>query len=141
MFNQKKENMSKNNGPDSGTVNIIGAGTLIVGDITTGGDIRIDGTLQGTLQVKGRLVLGGSGKIEGEVSCTHADISGAVNGKISVSDLLALKSSAQITGEIVTNKLSIEPGANFSGTCQMAGKTTAATKKEPETKEEKALAY
>ncbi|GAB4139147.1 MAG: polymer-forming cytoskeletal protein [Bacteroidia bacterium] len=121
MFNSKTSSGMRNNAPDSGTVNIIGAGTNIEGDVVSGGDIRIDGTLKGTLKTRGKLVVGPSGSIEGEVSCQNADISGNVKGKVAVSELLALKSSAKLTGEITTGKLAIEPGADFSGSCSMGG--------------------
>ena len=103
------------------SVNIIGAGTFIEGDIKSEGDIRIDGTLHGSLITKGKLVLGSTGLVEGEITCQNADISGSINGKIKVTELLSLKSTSKLTGDITTSKLSIEPGANFSGSCVMAG--------------------
>ncbi|HTL82624.1 MAG TPA: polymer-forming cytoskeletal protein [Bacteroidia bacterium] len=112
--------MSKNS-PDSGTVNIIGAGTSIEGDVVSSGDIRIDGSLKGTVKTRGKLVVGPSGTVEGEVSCQNADISGTIRGKIGVSDLLSLKATAKLSGEISTGKLAIEPGADFSGSCSMGG--------------------
>ena len=59
--------------------------------------------------------------VEGEASCQNADISGVISGKIKVAELLSLKATCKLTGDIITNKLSIEPGANFSGSCAMAG--------------------
>ena len=103
------------------SVNIIGAGTVIEGDIKSDGDIRVDGTLNGSLVTKGKLVLGPTGMIEGETACQNADISGTINGKIKVTELLSLKATSKLSGDITTNKLSIEPGANFSGSCVMAG--------------------
>jgi len=113
--------MAKNNTSDSPSVNIIGAGTIIEGDITTNGDMRIDGSLTGTINVKGKLVVGASGAVEGEIICQNADISGTIKGKIGVAELLALKSSSKLTGDIITNKIAIEPGATFSGSCSMGG--------------------
>lgn len=134
--------MAKPNLPDTGSVNLIGAGTEITGDINTNGDIRIDGTMSGTLIVKGKLVLGSTGSIEGEISCQNADISGSIKGKIIVSELLTLKSTAKINGDIVTNKLAIEPGANFTGSCSMGGVVKDLKNAgQPETAKEKALAY
>src|SRR5471030_3119112 len=106
MFNN---NMAKNNLPDSQSVNIIGAGTLIEGDITTNGDMRIDGTLTGSINVKGKLVIGVSGSVEGEIICQNADISGTIKGKIGVAELLSLKASSKLTGDIITNKIAVEP--------------------------------
>lgn len=113
--------MAKNSNSENPSVNIIGAGTVIEGDITTNGDMRIDGSLTGSINVKGKLVVGPSGSIEGEIICQNADISGTIKGKIGVAELLALKSSSKLTGDIITNKIAIEPGAAFSGSCSMGG--------------------
>ncbi len=118
MFNKA---MAKENNSETTSVNLIGAGTIIVGDVTTNGDIRIDGSLKGSITVKGKLVIGASGSIDGEAICQNADVSGTVKGKISVSELLSLKASAKLTGDIITNKIAIEPGAVFSGSCSMGG--------------------
>ncbi|MDF2437747.1 MAG: cell shape determination protein CcmA [Bacteroidota bacterium] len=113
--------MAKNNTSETPSVNIVGAGTFIEGDITTNGDMRIDGSLTGSINVKGKLVVGPSGSIEGEIICQNADISGTVKGKIGVAELLSLKSSSKLSGDIITNKIAIEPGAVFSGSCSMGG--------------------
>ncbi|MGQ0829035.1 MAG: bactofilin family protein [Bacteroidota bacterium] len=118
MFNKT---MVKNNTTDNPSVNLIGAGTHIDGDITTNGDMRIDGTLTGSINVKGKLVVGNSGSIEGEIICQNADVSGMIKGKIGVAELLSLKSSAKLTCDIITNKIAVEPGASFSGSCSMGG--------------------
>lgn len=135
MFNKKPEKMAKNNDSDPNVINLIGSGTEITGDITCNGDIRIDGILNGNLNTKGKVVIGETGKANGEVNCKNADISGKIEGKIIISELLILKSASLISGDIVTNKLSIEPGARFTGNCNMSGKettTTADNKKELE---------
>ena len=105
---------------DNGTViNMIGVGTIITGDINSNGDLRIDGTLKGSVATEGKVVLGKNGVIEGDVVCNNADIAGEIKAKITVSQLLTLKSTAKLKGDIITNKLSIEPGAVFSGSCSM----------------------
>ena len=118
MFNS---NMAKNSVSDSQSVNLIGAGTIIEGDITTNGDMRIDGSLTGSINVKGKLVIGASGSVEGEIICQNADVSGTIKGKIGVAELLSLKASSKLTGDIITNKIAVEPGAAFSGSCSMGG--------------------
>jgi cytoskeletal protein CcmA (bactofilin family) len=115
---------SKNgkNAPTEGSsVNLISSGTSIIGDIKSNGDFRIDGTLKGTIIVKGKLVVGPTGVIEGEVECQNADISGEVKGKINVAELLMLRASAKTNGDLFTGKISIEPEAQFTGTCNMGG--------------------
>jgi len=111
--------MGKFNETDNTAINLISNGTEITGDIKSNGDIRIDGMLTGNLETKGKVVIGPTGKVKGEVFCKNSEVSGAVDGKISVGQLLSLKVSSRITGEIITFKLSIEPGANFTGNCRM----------------------
>ena len=112
--------MAKFNEPDNTTINLISNGTDITGDIKSNGDIRIDGSLTGNLNTKGKVVIGTTGKVKGEVICKNSEVSGFLEGKIIVGQLLNLKASSKINGEIVTSKLSIEPGAIFSGTCKMS---------------------
>ena len=111
--------MAKYNETDNTTINLISNGTEITGDIKSNGDIRIDGLLTGNLSTKGKVVIGPTGKIKGEVICKNSEVSGQVEGKISVGQLLNLKVSSKILGDIVTAKLAIEPGARFTGTCSM----------------------
>jgi len=100
-------------------VNLINQGTEITGDIKSSGDVRIDGTLNGNMVTKGKVVIGPTGRVKGEVECKNSEVSGIIDGKITVTQLLNLKSSSKINGTIVTNKLSIEPGALFTGNCSM----------------------
>lgn len=111
--------MAKNNEVETPAINIIRKGTEIKGDVTCSGDIRIDGTLKGTLISQGKVVVGQTGIIDGAVTCVNADISGLLKAKLTVKELLQLKTTANINGDINTNKLSIEPGANFTGSCNM----------------------
>lgn len=103
----------------SSSINLIGAGTVIDGDVRSVGDIRIDGTVNGNVISKAKVVVGSTGSIEGDVNSQHADISGMIKGKITVSELTFLKSAARIVGDIVTGKLVVEVGASFTGSCNM----------------------
>tara|TARA_B110000977_G_C10928271_1_gene436006 strand:- start:238 stop:672 length:435 start_codon:yes stop_codon:yes gene_type:complete len=119
MFSKSNTNMGNSSEKSNGTINAIGQGSVVKGDISTDGDLRIDGILTGSITAKGRLVLGESGLVEGSVVCQNALIAGTLKAKIQVSELLSLKSTANLLGDIITNKLAIEPGANFSGSCSM----------------------
>lgn len=112
--------MAKYNETETAAINLISLGTDITGDIKSTGDIRIDGTLTGNLNTKGKIVIGPTGKVNGEVICKNSEVSGSVEGRIIVNQLLILKASSKIFGDIATSKLSIEPGAVFSGNCKMS---------------------
>lgn len=110
---------NKNANAEASAINLIGVGTQIIGDIISSGDVRIDGTLNGNIKLNGRLVVGPNGKIEGNVTAQNADISGEIKGTVEVVEMLALKATAKILGDMVIGKLSIEPGAIFTGSCNM----------------------
>ena len=102
-----------------GKTNRIVEGTTIKGDIISQADFRLDGELIGNFTSKGKIVIGPSGSITGDILCRNADIEGRFNGKIEVAEMLNVKSKAHITGEVITGKLSVEPGADFSASCIM----------------------
>jgi len=113
--------MAKSNEMENHTINLIGTGTTIDGNIVSNGDIRIDGNLKGNLSTKGKVIVGDTGKISGEVNCRNFEVEGSVDGKIIISELLSLRAKSKILGDIFTSKLAIEPGAVFTGKCDMSG--------------------
>ncbi len=113
---------TKNGNGDKQVPNLIAQGTNIVGDIQSDGDFRIEGIIKGKINAKGRIVVGASGNVDGEMKCSDADICGEVVGKLEVSNLTMLKATAVFSGDIITKKISIEPGAEFSGNCSMGMK-------------------
>jgi len=119
MFNKNNNSSSGKQDGTSSSINLIGAGTVVEGDIKSNGDIRIDGTVYGAVISKAKVVVGATGVIEGDVTTQNADVSGSIHGKITVNELLFLKSTANIQGDIVTGKLVVEVGATFTGSCNM----------------------
>ena len=115
----KNKTAGPTNTPDQ--LNRIVDGTSIKGDVKTDSNFRLDGRLDGTLKTSGKLVIGVTGKVEGEVNCSNADIEGEVDGNIIVEGLLILKATARIKGNIVAGKIGIENGAEFNGNCTMGG--------------------
>ena len=103
-------------------INLIGVGTTIEGNISSNENIRFDGILVGNLTTKGKVFIGQSGKVSGEIRCRNCEVEGVVEGKVVVEELLSLRSMSRLYGEMKTNKLAIEPGALFTGKCDMGGK-------------------
>lgn len=115
-------------------LNIIIAGTTITGNVNCSGDIRVDGTLDGTLIAQGRVVIGTTGVVKGEITCKNSQIEGKVEGKVTVAELLSLKNTATILGDINTGKIAIEPGAHFTGNCKMSSGVGVAKKTDDQKK-------
>ncbi len=111
--------MARKDTPEIASVNFLGKGTSIKGDIISNGDIRIDGIVSGIINSTGKVVVGSSGKVDGEITCMNAEVEGILRVKLNVTELLSLKATSNVRGEVVAGKLAIEPGALFTGTCRM----------------------
>ncbi|RKD12875.1 hypothetical protein BCY91_11585 [Pelobium manganitolerans] len=117
MFgNKKAEKLSGEQ--KAGSINIIGLGTEIAGDLSTKGDIRIDGKITGDVKSKAKVVVSGSGEVIGNILSESAEISGKITGDVNTSEVLFLKSTATLNGDVFSNKLVVESGANLTGRCQ-----------------------
>ncbi len=112
----------KNDSNQGNALNMIGIGSLIKGDITSDGDLRIDGKIHGQVVSKSKIALGGTSEIIGNVTARSADISGKIDGDVEITETLFLRASSKINGNIKTGKLVIESGAVFNGNCQMVFK-------------------
>ena len=104
---------------NANAISRISAGTIIKGEILSPCDIRIDGTFEGKIQSKGRVVVGESAHIKGDIVCDSIDLWGKVEGNVFVKDTLNLKEGCSVTGNLNVRKLSVELGATFNGNCKM----------------------
>lgn len=117
--------------------NVIGKKTTISGDIISEGDFRIDGIVEGSIQAKGKVIIGKEGRVAGEITCANAEIEGHVSGNLVVENMLSLKASSSVTGEVVIGKLTVEPGAVFNAVCSMRGMVKELIKNEKTRSKEK----
>jgi cytoskeletal protein CcmA (bactofilin family) len=115
MFNAK----NKTTETPTGSTTIVGAGTVIRGNIESDGDIRIDGTLIGNLLAKAKVLIGTEGMVEGDIIGQAADVLGKVTGQLKINELLQLRGNSKVSGEIYAGKLEVEPTATFNGNCHM----------------------
>jgi cytoskeletal protein CcmA (bactofilin family) len=122
---------AKKNPDQAQASNRILIGTEIIGDITSNGDLRIDGKVKGIIKLQGKLVIGENGEVSGEVICANVTVAGILKGKVQVSELFSLLQTAKVEAEVLTGKLAVEPGAEFTGTCNM-GAVVRKMKDEPQ---------
>ncbi|MEG1762015.1 MAG: polymer-forming cytoskeletal protein [Bacteroidales bacterium] len=111
--------MAKQSENELNTHNIISAGTKFKGEFVSGGNIRIDGNFIGDIKLEGKLIVGPSGTVQGNIVCQVAELDGRVEASIEVKEYLILRSTAIVIGDVVTDKISIEQGATFLGNCKM----------------------
>ena len=108
---------------NSSPLTTISDGTTLEGQIKIEGDIKIEGNVKGTVTSKGKVIIASTGKVDGDIICQSAEISGHVGGKLKIADILFLKGNANIDGDINTGKLVIENGVKFNGNCTMGNST------------------
>lgn len=122
MFGNSR-NDNKSNGvittPSTSSSNSLVHGTNIEGTVHAEKDIRIDGAMIGTLICKGKLIIGPTGSIKGDVQCENAVIEGKFEGVMVVGEVLHVKETAKVEGDIATQKLIVQPGSIFNVKCKM----------------------
>ncbi len=116
MFSDSKKDKQQDG---TSIQNKIAKGTKIIGDFSSEGDLRIDGTIEGNVKTPGKVVVGKTGEIIGTLESANAYFEGKFSGKLNLTETLTLKASAQIEGEVIAQKLAVEPGAIFNVTCVM----------------------
>jgi cytoskeletal protein CcmA (bactofilin family) len=110
---------SKEENSATGLHNALAAGTFIKGDISTEIDFRLDGSVDGNVDCKGKIVIGAKGSVNGYIHADSAEISGSVKGNLTIIGTLVLRATATIDGDIETGSLEVEPNASFNGECRM----------------------
>jgi len=98
---------------------IIGEGTTLKGDVKVEGSIQVDGEFEGTIDATDTLVIGESGKVDGDATVANAAIGGRMYGNVFASGKIELQRGSQLLGDIKTRGLVIEDGVVFQGNCQM----------------------
>lgn len=101
------------------SVNLLSSESEIKGDIIIKGDFRFDGKLIGNIICSGKLTIGSTAQIEGEISSTNIEISGKINGKITTKELTIFKDTAFFNGFLSTTKMLVEVGSVLIMNCNM----------------------
>lgn len=100
-------------------INIIGRGITIRGSLTGGGDLVIEGRVEGQVNLKNHLTIEGSGVVEADIRADELTINGEASGNIDASTKVAINTSARVNGDIKAARVVIEDGAVFNGSIEM----------------------
>ena len=101
---------------DPNAVSRIAAGmTLVGGEIRTTNDLRIDGSFEGRINSRGRVIIGEGGSVKADIVCSNLDVWGAYEGDAVVKDTLSLRKGSAVKGNFSTGHLSVEIGSVFEG--------------------------
>lgn len=118
MFSQKKPTSKTETAaaPKPAAPSIISSDLSINGNLNSGGDIQVDGTVEGDIVSK-KLTVSSSATVRGAIEAETVVIAGSVTGQIKARHVTLIK-TARVIADVVQERLSIEPGAFFEGNCR-----------------------
>lgn len=130
----------KNNTSPQGFDTLIGNNATFEGSLKTSGLLRIDGQLNGDIEVSGSIIIGQEGKVIGNIKTDSIEISGVVDGNVIASGQLKICSTGKILGDIEVESFIVEDKATFDGKCKMKNSSSNQAKDTKKTSKEKATA-
>jgi len=109
----------KHTAPQKRIDSLIGAGTVVDGDVTFTGGLRIDGEVHGNVIAANgdpsTLVISEQAKVDGEIRVSHIVINGTVDGPVIADDYLELQPKARVVGDVSYKTLEMHVGAVLRG--------------------------
>lgn len=109
---------------------IIGAGTVIVGDIHVKGTLRVDGKAEGKVECTGDVVVGEGGIAESTIQSRNLKVAGTLKGNVKITGTLEITETGKLYGDVEVGKIIISDGAVFQGQCTMKVDAPSPEKKE-----------
>jgi len=100
----------------------IGVTSNVKGNVNTQGSIRIDGQVEGNIDVSDSIITGPNSLIKGNIFCKDAIISGRIEGNVNALETVELQTGANVSGDITCGNLIIGKNCFFEGKCHMSGK-------------------
>lgn len=112
--------MFKNSGGTQNDLNgFLDRGSRLSGELRFESSFRIDGHFEGKISSSGRLIIGESGEVDGEIQVGHVAVSGQLRGTVKADEQIHIAAGGRVAADLETPSLLIEDGAQFDGRCSM----------------------
>lgn len=105
--------------PPDATPSVIGVGMKIIGDVETGGVLKVEGTIEGSIRGARQVLLGRTGLIQGDVHVDEAVLGGRVVGTVNATERVEIQSTSRIEGDIHTRSIVVLEGGTINGSVRM----------------------
>ena len=97
----------------------IGKGIVIRGSLTGGGNLVVEGRVEGQIALKNHLLIETTGKVQADIRAEELTINGEASGNIDASSTVSINASARVNGDVRSPRVVIEDGAVFNGSIEM----------------------
>lgn len=94
---------------------VLGRGARVRGRIQGDGDLRVEGAIEGDVNVGGELVVDEGAEVKGNIDAAVVTISGTITGDVSSRGGIVVRAPAKVSGNLGGPEVSLEEGAEFSG--------------------------
>ncbi len=121
------ENRKGRQPAQSGEIAVIGRSITIDGDLRGEENLRIEGDINGTIQLPNHnLTIGKEGRIKADAYAESVIVDGVVDGDLFGAECVSVRSTARVEGNIVAARVTLEEGAQFKGSIDMDPKNVDA---------------
>ena len=115
-----------------GAATTIGSSVRIKGEVTGGEDLIIQGSVEGTINLKDHSVsIGEQGRIQANVYAKNISVQGELTGDLQGTEKVTIAKSGKVKGNIAAPRVVLEDGASFKGSIDMESKPSAAPASAP----------
>ena len=119
MFRKQSSAPSTPQAPVERVTSVLGPGINWKGDLRGSGGVRIEGSFEGEINIRGLVVIGETGRVSCELLQANSIIvAGAVKGNITA-EKLEIRSTGRVWGDVTTVAFSTEEGAFLRGQVRM----------------------
>jgi cytoskeletal protein CcmA (bactofilin family) len=119
-FLKRKDRQGLRTVPDEEIVAFLDPGIEIEGQLrVAAGMVRLDCQFKGTICSPGTIIVSSQADIEGDIEAMQISIAGKVKGNVHASEQLEITENGILLGDVETPSLVLNPGAYFTGHCDM----------------------
>jgi cytoskeletal protein CcmA (bactofilin family) len=99
---------------------VIGEHIFIEGDIRGEGNLLLEGSIKGNIDLGAHnFIIGSKGRFEGEISAQNLGVSGQLVGNVKIQEKVKFTKEADFLGNIRAKSISVEEGAFFKGSIEL----------------------
>jgi cytoskeletal protein CcmA (bactofilin family) len=106
-------------GPRDSNLSIVATGMKVVGEVSSNGVIKVEGTVEGTVRADRQVLVAKDGTIQGDIYTREAVIGGRVTGSIFADERVEVQPQSVVRGDIITQRLVVQEGGEVNGNVQM----------------------